>query len=133
MLLWNLAVTAIIFSSSATAKKTAGGVLCNADAIPKPEYFGISVTKVEAKEVKGWAGYGMFGWLGAAPPKDAIDFCNVTVTYTHPGLNDEINVYVWLPLEGWNERLIAQGGGGFAAGAEGMIGKKSDFVHCCLL
>lgn len=44
-----------------------------------------------------------------------ISFCNVTVTYTHPGWQDQINVNVWLPLSGWNERLWALGGGGYSA------------------
>lgn len=99
----------------------AATVSCNADSIPKLEYFGTSVTNIEAKEVKGWTAYGPFGLLGVSPPTDAIDFCNVTVTYTHPGTNDEVHVYVWLPLKGWNERFIAQGGGGLAAGAEGQL------------
>jgi hypothetical protein len=43
-----------------------------------------------------------------------LDFCNVTVTYTHLGWNDTIHSTVWLPLSGWNERLQGSGGGGFA-------------------
>lgn len=111
--------------SFSAASKSSGTLPCRADSIPKPEYFGTSVTNLQAQEVKGWGAYGMFGWLGAAPPKGSIDFCNVTVTYTHPGLNDTVNVYVWLPLEGWNERFIGVGGGGFAAGAEGRLGLRA--------
>ncbi|PWY84021.1 tannase-domain-containing protein [Aspergillus eucalypticola CBS 122712] len=43
-----------------------------------------------------------------------ISFWNVTVTYTHPGWDDLIHAHVWLPLSGWNNRLQAVGGGGWA-------------------
>ena len=50
-----------------------------------------------------------------------LDFCNFTITYTHPGQNDTINAYVWLPLDHWNGRLLAQGGGGWASGGEDSL------------
>ncbi|KAH6972027.1 Tannase/feruloyl esterase [Ilyonectria sp. MPI-CAGE-AT-0026] len=45
-----------------------------------------------------------------------ISFCNVSVTYTHLGTNDAVNVQVWLPSSlSWNGRLQAVGGGGYSA------------------
>ncbi|KAJ5565273.1 hypothetical protein N7513_001515 [Penicillium frequentans] len=42
------------------------------------------------------------------------DVCEVTVTLSHLGENDKVNVYVSLPLKEWNGRFQALGGGGFA-------------------
>lgn len=59
--------------------------------------------------------------LSAIPVKNynyknsTLEFCNVTVTYTHPGWNDMIHVNVWLPSSNWNQRLQGAGGGGFSA------------------
>jgi hypothetical protein len=43
----------------------------------------------------------------------------VTVTYTHPGQGDLVNVQVWLPLSDWNNRFVGVGGGGFSTGTFG--------------
>ncbi|PYH88770.1 tannase and feruloyl esterase [Aspergillus ellipticus CBS 707.79] len=43
-----------------------------------------------------------------------LSFCNVTVTYTHPGKNDTIHTTVWLPSSKWNARLQGSGGSGYA-------------------
>ncbi|KAJ4138726.1 hypothetical protein NW768_002593 [Fusarium equiseti] len=49
-------------------------------------------------------------------PKDTVTLCKVVVQYTHPGWNDTINTYVWLPVSDWNERMVGVGGGGWSTG-----------------
>jgi len=94
---------------------------CRARDLPTIEVFGIEIIDIHTKEQRAYEDWGFFPGATPQVPVRAIDFCNVTVTYTHPGQNDTINVYVWLPLDGWNGRLLGQGGGGWAAGAEPML------------
>ncbi|KAL2793662.1 Tannase/feruloyl esterase [Aspergillus keveii] len=43
--------------------------------------------------------------------------CSVNVTLTHPGVNDEVRVWLWLPtVKDWNGRFLGIGGGGWVAG-----------------
>lgn len=90
---------------------------CEASNIPKPEYFGLKVLSITADEVKNYAEWGRGSSMYQTPNQGStVDFCNVTVTYTHPVTDDVVNVYIWLPTSDWNERFLAQGGGGFAGG-----------------
>ncbi|EKJ73439.1 hypothetical protein NXS19_011079 [Fusarium pseudograminearum] len=57
----------------------------------------------------------------AAPPNllqdvHSLDICEVNVTLSHERENDVVRVQTWLPLEGWNSRFLAVGGGAWAAG-----------------
>ncbi|KAF5245920.1 hypothetical protein FAUST_1507 [Fusarium austroamericanum] len=57
----------------------------------------------------------------AAPPNllqdvHSLNICEVNVTLSHEGENDVVHVQTWLPLEGWNSRFLAVGGGAWAAG-----------------
>ncbi|KAL2840051.1 Tannase/feruloyl esterase [Aspergillus pseudoustus] len=52
-----------------------------------------------------------------ADPSLPVNICNVTVTYTHAGWNDEIRVSVYLPSDRWNGPFLATGGAGYVTGA----------------
>jgi hypothetical protein len=90
---------------------------CTPGAIAVPTLTGIEVVALAAAPVKDYPisdfeipNHGVF-------PPGTVDFCNVTVTYTQPGHDGEINVEVWLPPQDiWNERILAVGGGGLVTG-----------------
>lgn len=90
---------------------------CTPSAVTAPTLPGIEVLALTAAPVKDYPvseleipNHGVF-------PPGTVDFCNVTVTYTQPGHDGEVNVEVWLPPQDmWNERILAVGGGGLAAG-----------------
>ena len=96
---------------------------CTADDIPTPKYFGTEVTRLTAIEVHEFTDYPIFDFSLLTFERKPLDFCNVTVTYTHPGLGDHVNVYIWLPLDDWNGNFFAQGGGGFASGIDSELPK----------
>jgi pimeloyl-ACP methyl ester carboxylesterase len=43
--------------------------------------------------------------------------CRVTATVTHPPARDRIQVFIALPVKGWNGRFMGTGGGGFSGGS----------------
>ena len=94
---------------------------CDSNAIPYPSYFGTEVTSLTANSVHDYDTTAFPDWLNIPFDRHPLDFCNITLTYTHPGLNDSINVYIWLPLSDWNGNFLAQGGGGWAAGMDGAL------------
>jgi hypothetical protein len=89
---------------------------CSAQAIPFPQLFGLEVLDVQASPVTNLS-------LSATPLQvwtksefSGLDFCNVTIQYTHPGQDDNITVTMHLPeASEWNGRLAAAGGGGWSA------------------
>ncbi|KAK1961553.1 tannase and feruloyl esterase [Colletotrichum sublineola] len=74
-----------------------------------PSIFGAEILGLEASLVTNYGGPAPTAGL------EGPAFCNVTVTYTHPGQHDSIILETWLPVA-WNQRLMAVGGGGYAAG-----------------
>ncbi|KAF2104975.1 tannase and feruloyl esterase [Rhizodiscina lignyota] len=92
---------------------------CSADAIRWPTLHGAEITSLQASLVQD------FAIRELSPIQDThanvytgpLNFCNVTVTHTHPGQHDRVSTQIWLPLSPeWNERMKAVGGGGWIAG-----------------
>ncbi|KAH7121806.1 Tannase/feruloyl esterase [Dactylonectria estremocensis] len=83
-----------------------------------PSIFGTEVLSLEAQLVANYSVSVDGGFRQVAPSVELENatFCNVTVSYTHPGQNDNIIVEAWLPTDNWNSRLQAVGGGGYVAG-----------------
>lgn len=97
---------------------------CTSDSFSFPELFGAELVLIEATETLNYtASIRLPGARGALGTNVTVSFCNVTVTYTHPGWNDTNHVNVWLPTEDWNGRLQGLGGGGYSAslGPENMV------------
>lgn len=91
---------------------------CAPSAIATPTILGAEILSLSASPVTNFS-FDVFGAFNYNHGKISVtnaSFCNITVTYTHPGQNDHINVETWLPLNNWNDRLQATGGGGWQAG-----------------
>jgi hypothetical protein len=97
---------------------TAPSSACSAASIPYPSLFGAEFTSLETTFVANYSQnipIGYYSNHGTVNVTNA-SFCNVTLTYTHPGQNDTIHVQVWMPLDTWNGRLQHIGGAGWQAG-----------------
>lgn len=90
---------------------------CATAAIATPSLFGASIISMAANLVSNYSSEVSEQYYYNHPSISVkgLDYCNVTVTYTHPGQNDTLNVETWLPLKNWNGRLQAVGGGGYIA------------------
>ena len=61
------------------------------------------------------------GPFPGAPPTAVPATCRVRATVNTPGRSDQINVFVWLPVSGWNGRFQGVGGGGYSTGSENSL------------
>lgn len=91
---------------------------CIASAITTPVISGIQILNLSAALVSNYsASYSeALNFNGGDVTASNLDFCNVTITYTHPGQNDTINSETWLPVDNFNGRMLGVGGGGWVAG-----------------
>jgi hypothetical protein len=92
--------------------------ICSAQAIGLPTLFGAKILSLEAAVVQNYSAYVFEGYYFNHGSINAtnLEFCNVTVSYTHPGQNDRITTQIWLPTATWNGRMQGIGGGVWIAG-----------------
>lgn len=83
-----------------------------------PSIFGAEILSVTATLVTNYTASVPDAYRFTQPSTEVTNatLCNVTVSYTHPGQNDNIFVEAWLPVDKWNGRFQAVGGGGWVAG-----------------
>lgn len=91
--------------------------LCSPRAISLPEFLNLKVHSVEATSRENYTLTVDPNLGGYEDPVTGLNFCNITVSYTHPGWHDRVTVTNYIPYKDqWNGRLMATGGGGFATG-----------------
>jgi hypothetical protein len=91
---------------------------CAPETFSAISLFGAQVLSIQASLTANFSATGLDIYRFTQPTAELHNatFCNVTISYTHPGQNDNIIVEAWLLVENWNNRLQAVGGGGWAAG-----------------
>ncbi|GAB7361276.1 hypothetical protein MBLNU230_g1336t1 [Neophaeotheca triangularis] len=101
----------------ATAYDADTALACDSSSIPWPRIFGAEITGLTAVQVSDYTDWESADDL-SEPDSRAISFCNVTISHTHPGWNDNLTTELWLPLSPvWNGRFMGTGGGGWATGS----------------
>ncbi|KAE8382461.1 Tannase/feruloyl esterase [Aspergillus bertholletiae] len=90
---------------------------CSLSAIQTPVVYGADILSMSATWVSNFTRTvpADFNYNHGEIDVRSAQFCNITVTYTHPGYDDRITVEAWLPRQ-WNGRLQGTGGGGWQAG-----------------
>ncbi|RDW67545.1 hypothetical protein BP6252_08941 [Coleophoma cylindrospora] len=113
-------------------------VACATSSFTYPPVFGTQFVDLTASPVTNFSVTTAQGDSHFAKNLTSLNFCNVSITYTHPGYNDITNVQIWLP-EHWNGRFLGTGGGGFASGmfdpslghgiSQGFAAASTDGAH----
>lgn len=96
----------VLQSPSQIAARSYDAISC--DDLTLPSLPGLVVTSVQGNAERNVT--------SPAGPGVSLDVCNITVSYNHEGEDDITWVNIWLPLDNWNGRFQATGGGGLAAG-----------------
>jgi hypothetical protein len=106
---------------------------CSPETFGTLSVFGAEILSINAVIVTNYSASVPDAYRFTQPTTELRNatFCNITVSYTHPGQNDNVNVEAWLPIDNFNGRLQAVGGGGWVAGGfflsySGMDGALAD-------
>jgi hypothetical protein len=110
-LIWTLAAVLPGYGTAAAAFSNSS---CSPSTFTFPKIFGAELVELAANEVRNFSQTSLLPGTDVPFP-GSVDYCNLTVTYTHPGWDDRINVFIYIPFEDWNGRLLGIGGGGFSA------------------
>lgn len=116
-------------ANNTTAAASGAATACDASRLTLPPFFGLTVLAITAHEIHNWTDYVPVSPplpIPDPPPPSGLHFCNITVTYTHPGWHDRVHTTLWAPLGSsstprWNGRFVGQGGGGWAARAPDQL------------
>lgn len=104
--------------ANAMSRATTGS--CSPESMQGVSLSGAIISDLTASAVLNYTFVNTVGTFAANLDTNYTDlnFCNVTITYTHENQNDTTHVNVWLPLytNDWNGRFQGTGGGSFLTG-----------------
>ncbi|KAM0421482.1 hypothetical protein ACHAPT_010655 [Fusarium lateritium] len=92
---------------------------CVPDTFTFPDILGTKHIRTTASKVEGYTGFSKLKPEATEIGPEGVSFCNVTVSYSHPGDQDAVHVHAWLPLSGYKDRFVGIGGGGWLTGEIG--------------
>ncbi|PQK14661.1 hypothetical protein BB8028_0005g01910 [Beauveria bassiana] len=105
------ALTPAVYAASNSSSDS-----CHASAIellgPQTTILNISAKRVDNYPIFQGDYFDVFAPIPSTISN--VSFCNITVTYTHPQWDDTVQIFISLPLQGWNRKFLALGGGGFS-------------------
>ncbi|KEF51177.1 uncharacterized protein A1O9_12791 [Exophiala aquamarina CBS 119918] len=98
----------------ANPNKNTGSGVKSCASLSVPNIPGATVISLKARELRNYT-------VSAAPlllssDISGINVCDVDIVLAHPNAQDQVNIKMWLPLDGWNGRFLGTGGSGYAAG-----------------